>query len=174
MFAEHYTTTIGPIEITVAPSTYPPCNVEVIVEEQDTSLLLGEIRVIQDTVESYDALIGKMQLQTPLVPGEVLIKHTTPRRFIAIIYAINRRPICRQEWIATALARLLREMETYQTRNIAMPLLGVTHGHFPATEFMQLLCATLPAVQNYPEKIWLITPMAEYRHIIRFLEDLRV
>ena len=171
MLAEHYTTSVGPIEITVAPPGHPPWNVDVIVEEQDTHLLLGETASIRDTAEGYAALIGKMQTQTPLSPGQVLVTHSIPRRFIAIVYDIGRRPMYRPEWIATALTQLLHEMEMHHTRNIAMPLLGVTHGHYPDTDFMELLCAKVPGVQaGYPEKIWLVTPMTEYRHVIAYLE----
>jgi len=176
MFAEHYTTTVGPIEITVAPPEQPPWDVDAIVEEQDTSLLHGDTHLVRDTVESYETLIGKMQrqAQTPLVPGQVIVKHTTPRRFIAIIYDIGRKPIYRLEWIATALERLLHEMETYQARNIAMPLLGVTHGRCPEADFMDLLCTMLPTVRaDYPEKLWLVTPLTEYRDIIAYLENRR-
>jgi len=174
MFAEHYTTTVGPIEITIAPPELPPWDVDVIVEEQDTSLLLGGTHIIRDTEESYNALIGKMQRQTPLVPGQVIVRHTTPMRFIAIVYEIGRQPVSRLDWVAMALEKLLHEMETYQARNITMPLLGVTHGRCPGRDFMELLCAVLPAVQaDYPEKIWLVTPLTEYRDIIAYLENRR-
>ena len=175
MFAEHYTTTVGPIEITVAPPEQPPWNVDAIVEEQDTSLLHGESHLIRDATESYETLINKMQRQSPLVPGQVIVKHTTPRKFIAIVYDIDRKPVCRLEWIATALENLLREMETYQARNIAMPLLGVAHGRRPGKDFMDLLCAMLPIVHaDYPEKLWLVTPLTEYRDIIAYFENRRI
>ena len=174
MLAEHYTTTIGTIEITVAPPEQPPWNVDVIVEEQDTSLLLGGTHMIRDTEESYAALIGKMQNQTPHVPGQVIVRHTTPLRFIAIVYEIGRQSWYRQEWIVTALENIFHAMETYQAGNIALPLLGVTHGRLLSAEFMELLCPVLPAVRaSHPEKIWLVTPMTEYRRIITFLEGRR-
>jgi len=174
MFAEHYTSTVGLIEITVAPPEQPPWDVDVIVEEQDTGLLHGDTHIIRDTAESYGTLIGKMQGQAPVVPGQVIVKHTTPMRFIAIVYDIGRKPMYKLDWIATALEKILHEMETYQARNIAMPLLGVTYGRCPDTDFMELLCAILPAVHaHYPEKLWLVTPMTEYRRIIAYLENRR-
>lgn len=173
MFAEHYTTTVGAVEITVAPDADPPGNVDAVVEEQDTALLLGGVPVLRDTAESYSELVVAMQRQTPLAPGQVLVKHTTPRRFIAIIYAVDQHPPCRTAWINTALIGVLREIRTCQARQISMPLLGVAHGRLPAAEFMRLLCATLPAAKNYPEKIRLVTPLPEYRDVIRYLDNLR-
>lgn len=174
MFAEHYTTSVGPIEITVAPPEQPPWDVDVIVEEQDTSLLHGNTHVMRDTAESYETLISIMQRQAPLVPGQVIVRHTTPMRFIAIVYDIGKKPEYRLDWIATALEKLLHEMEIYQARSIAMPLLGVAYGRCPDTDFMDLLCTMLPAVRaDYPEKLWLVTPMKEYRHIIAYLENRR-
>ena len=171
MFAEHYTTTVGPVEITVAPPEQPPWDVDAIVEEQDTRLLHGDPHLICDTTESYETLIGKMQDQAPLVPGQVIVKHTAPRRFIAIVYDIDRKPMYRMEWITTALEKLLRETETYKVRRIAMPLLGVTHGRCPDTKFMDLLCTMLPGVHaGCPEKLWLVTSLAEYRNIIAYFE----
>ena len=175
MFAEHYTTTVGPVEITVAPPEPAPWYADAIVEEQDTGLLLGEPHLLRDTTESYETLIGKMQDQSPLGPGQVLVEHTTPRRFIAIVYDIEKNPMSRPEWIAAAMDRLMRALVRYQVRKIAMPLFGAAHGHYPCTNFMDLLCSTLPHVQGgYPEKLWLITSPPEYRNIVAYLENRRL
>ncbi|MGH8119455.1 MAG: hypothetical protein ACRESK_02455 [Gammaproteobacteria bacterium] len=171
MTAEHYTTTVGRIEITVAPPGQPPWRLDAIIEEQDTSLLLGDTHVIRDTCESYTALVGKMKIQAPLVSGQVLVRHTRPGKLIAIVYDIGKKPVYREEWIAAALLQLFEEMEAHRIRNIAMPLLGVTHGRYPHTDFLELLCSMAADVRSEcPQKIWLITPAPEYRHIIAYLE----
>jgi len=174
MPAEHYTTTIGSIEITVAPPERPPYSVDAVVEEQDTSLLLGDTHVIRDTRESFTALVKEMKIQAPLVPGSVLVRHTTPGRLIAVIYDIGTRPVYREEWIATALAGLFAEMETHRIRNIAMPLLGVTHGHYLNTDFLELLYPVVTSVRaGCPEKIWLVTPGTECVNLSGHLEKMR-
>ena len=171
---EHYTTTVGSIEITVAPPDHPPYSVDAIVEEQDTSLLLGDTHIVRDTSESYEALVGKMKIQTSLVPGQVLVKHTRPWRLIAVVYDVGKKPLYREEWIATVLEKLFREMESRRIRNIAMPLLGVTHGRYPHTDFMELLCSVVADVQaDCPEKIWLVTPGTDYVDLVACLEETR-
>ena len=173
MFAEHYTTTVGPIEITVAPPGYPPWTIDAIIEEQDTNLLLGDTNVIRDTGESYDALVGKMNIQAPLVPGQVLVKYTRPGKLIAIVYDIGKNPAYREEWITTALVKLFEEMEAHRIRNIAMPLLGVTHGRYPHMDFLELLCSMMTGARAAcPEKIWLVTPATTCLDLIAHLEKM--
>ena len=73
-------------------------NVDAVVEEQDTNLILGKSPVILDTIESFPAMVKKMQQQTCEKVSNVLVKQSTPMRFIAIIYDIEHTPIGEKTW----------------------------------------------------------------------------
>lgn len=171
MLVKHYTTTVGSIEIFVSPRAYPPLAAEAVVEEQDTSLVLGAADRIRDTSESYEILIEKIRLQAPLIPGRIIVKHTRPGKILAIIYDLSARPVFQPEWAAQALAEIFRELEKHRIRSLALPLLGAEHGHYPHAEFLRLLCSIIAGMPaRYPERIWLVTPAAECRLISDWLQ----
>ena len=103
-------------------------SIDAFVEEQDTCLLLGKAPVIKTPVESFSSLVKKMERQKPGKPGEVMVIHSMPKRLIAIVYDLDQKQICREEWIETAIKNILQLCEKYQIRRLAMPLPGITHG----------------------------------------------
>ena len=105
-----------------------PENIDAIVEEQDTCLLLGKTPVIKTPADDFPALVKKMERQKPRKPGEVLVIHSVPKRLIAIIYDLDQKQICRQEWIETAIKNIMQHCITYQIRTLAMPIPGTAHG----------------------------------------------
>jgi hypothetical protein len=70
--------------------------VDAVVEEQDTCLLLGKSPIIMDTIESFPALVKKMEQQIRESPGNVIVKQSIPRRMIAIVYDVEHTPICKE------------------------------------------------------------------------------
>ena len=135
-----------------------PDNIDAVVQEQDTCLLLGQTPVIKPPVETFPVLVKKMKQQKPGEPGEVMVIHSTPKRFIAIVYDINQKQICRQEWIETAMKNILHQCRLYQTRSLVMPLLGVAHGNINRKISMEIIDNIL--AQDQPEcleSLYLIT-----------------
>lgn len=131
---------------------------DAIVEEQDTNLLAGLKPEIKDTQESYPSLVDKMQRQVSLLPGKVLIKHEIPIRLVAIIYDIEQKPVCREEWIVTALQTILAECNTLEIQTLVLPVLGEAHGDTTPERFRQILEMLTPdPVPVYPVKICLLT-----------------
>lgn len=98
-----------------------------------------------------------MEQQKPGTPGEVLVIHSMPKRLIAIIYDLDQKQICRQEWIETAIKTILQLCEKYQIRTLAMPLPGITHGKIDEETSLAILDNML--VKHQPdclENIYLI------------------
>lgn len=134
-----------------------PGNIDAIVEEQDTCLLLGITPFIKTPVDNFPALVKKMEQQTPRAPGEVLVIHSVPKRLIAIIYDLDQKQICRQEWIETAIKNILQQCKAYQIRALAMPLPGTTHGRIDEDTSRTILENLLVAGQpDCLEHIYLI------------------
>lgn len=166
--------TIGPVEISVCTADQNPFMVAAIVDEQDTNLLLDTIPVIQDTRESYRSLVKKMNRRKPLLTGQIIIKNTMPARLIAILYDIERTPVCSEAVLTTVINNLLDELNRHKLKSVAMPLLGNAHGKIAEQVFIKLLQESLlnknPA---YPEKIALMAPPGKLDYVRKVIEDYR-
>lgn len=135
-----------------------PDNIDAVVQEQDTCLLLGQTPVIKTPVEKFPELVEKMKRQKPRTPGEVMVIHSTPKRFIAIVYDIDQKQICRKEWIETAIKNILQQCRLHQTRTLVMPLLGVAHGNIGKKNSVEILDSILAHDQpECLESLYLIT-----------------
>lgn len=169
-----FKTDIGAIEVAIAPIEYVPAEIEAIVEEQDTQLLMvvdGEIEYPED---DFDTLINQMSSGKSRAPGQVLIKHDKPIRLQAIIHDIYQEPSCKVEWIAFALQQLVEEINNHQIKTMAMPLLGTFQGKIAEEQSVELLCACLGTDQkSVLEKLWLIVPDPVCSRIKQHIETLK-
>ncbi|MCG8378990.1 MAG: hypothetical protein MI865_05905 [Proteobacteria bacterium] len=116
---------------------------DAIVEEQDTNMVLGKSHVVMNTIESFPALVKKMEQQTREIPGSVIIKSSKPKRFIAVIYDVDHDPICERVWLETALETILADCDQYKIKTLAMPAMGTSYGKIDEDEFTELLQNTL-------------------------------
>ncbi len=114
-------------------------NVDAVVEEQDTNLVLGNTPVIMDIIESFPALVRKMEQQVLETPGNVIFKNSSPKRFIAVVYDVEETPICRETWIKKAMKNIFLYCDTYKIKVIAMPLLGTSYGKLDEEKILKLL-----------------------------------
>ena len=132
--------------------------IDAIVEEQDTNLLLGKSPVVMHSIESFPALVSKMEQQTQEIPGSVIIKPGRPKRFIAIIYDVESDPICKTGWLDTALNTILTDCEQYSIKTLALPLLGIQYGKLEETTVLEILQKKLNDKRlNYPKRILIYT-----------------
>ncbi len=128
--------------------------VDAVVEEEDTHLLLGKSPVIRDSISSFSQLVRKMEHQVPEVPGTVIVRQTTPKRFITIVYDIESKPICREEWLLEAFKNILHQCSKYKIVTLAMPLIGTSYGRINEQKMITLLEKQLMETrQQYPRKI---------------------
>ena len=129
--------------------------VDALVEEQDTHLLLGKAPVIMDSITSFPQLVRKMEQQVAERPGTVIVHRTTmPKRFIAIVYDIDSKPICREVWLEEALKNILGHCRKLRIETLAMPLIGTSYGRLDEHTMITLLEKLLiEHRQDYPHKI---------------------
>lgn len=130
--------------------------VDAVVEEQDTQLLLGKSPVIMDSITSFTQLVRKMEQQAAEEPGTVIVKRTRPIRFITIVYDIDSKPICREEWLEQALKNILEQCRKFEVRSLAMPLIGTSYGRIDEQTMIILLEKLLIEYrEDYPRKIFI-------------------
>lgn len=151
---------VGNTVIRILPPYSPLPAVDAVVEEQDTNLLLGKVTSIEEPSASYSMLVKKMERQKPLSPGNVIVqRRALPKCFISIIYDIDDKPICREEWINTALRNILDKCVTFRIDTLAMPLPGVAHGKVDESRAMDMILQNLQTQRaGFPRKIWIYTP----------------
>ena len=121
-------------------------NVDAVVEEQDTNLILGKSPIILETIENFPTLVKKMEQQTREIVGNVLVKQSNPIRFIAIVYDVEHTPIGKKTWIEKAIQNILTQCDKYRIKTLAMPLLGTCYGKLEEESIIQLLQYSL--IQN--------------------------
>ena len=121
-------------------------NVDAVVEEQDTNLILGKSPFILDTIENFPAMVKNMEQQTCEKVGNVLVKQSVPIRFIAIVYDVEHTPIGEKTWIEEAILKILSHCDKYRIKTLAMPLLGTSYGKLEEESIIQMLQESL--IQN--------------------------
>jgi hypothetical protein len=107
----------------------------------------------------------------PQTPGSVLVRGKRPLRLLAIVHDFNQDPSWREEWIASALDRILAEAERQRLRSLALPFLGTLHGSLEKQRFVVLLRDALernPAI--HLERLWLVVPRGTRSKILDILE----
>jgi hypothetical protein len=151
---------VGNLEIIAAPWPLRPFPCEAIVEEQDTYLLLGESRELPASEEKTWYLTHKMQEQRAVTPGSVIMqRHHRPLRLTAVVNDVEQDPVCREEWVLSALRKIFELASIERFRSLALPLLGMNYGQLEADRVMNLVqSALLSSEASTLRRLWLILP----------------
>lgn len=137
-----------------APATAPPFQVDAIILEEDTGLVLSADTRIKDTQEH------PIRLMTDLISAEVhqvgtaVFMKGRPHRIFAIVHDMDRTPHCCKEWVCSALEQCLKLCAQQEIESVAVQKLGCVHGKLDASWFefqLQKVSATSELKQ-----IWLI------------------
>ena len=167
----HQKASLGPVSIVAAPEGAQPFQVNAMVFEEDTWLVVSA----SPTVCEPD--IHPMRLMTDVINaepepvGSVVVRKGNPLRFLAIVHDVNQEPTWREEWVVTALKQVFREGEKRKISAMGLPLLGTKHGRLDKLRFVALLAEVLNhIVFDHLKQLWLIVPPQTGRDIIKVLE----
>jgi hypothetical protein len=157
----------GPYRIVAAPKDRPPFTVGAVVAEEDTYLVLSAEPVLKEPRDSWDEVIKQVQELQPEAPGSVLIRGKQPLEILAVVHDLDREPTWKEEWIATALDGVFREITTRKVSAVAIPLLGTTHGSLALERAAGLLKEALKrSAPRTLKRIWLVAPAgSSYRDL---------
>jgi len=151
---------VGDVEIAIATNHFPPFDAVAVVEEQDTSLVLGETDEIREPGEKpawYLANIADTQFL--LTPGHVIVRDTHPLRLQAIVHDLDQDPICKATWVSQALHQIIEITEKRNIHSLQMPLLGTRYGGVEIQQFIDLLLGELTTEHTASlKKLWLVSP----------------
>jgi hypothetical protein len=163
---------LGVLRVFAGPEDELPPNVDALVVEEDTYLVLGSDLEIQESEEDLEELMSQAIEDTPQTPGSVLVKERNPFRFLAIIHDLNQEPTWKEEWIAGALNRVFRLTERHRIKSLALPVLGTVHGSLEKKRFLALLHRAMDqASLTLLKELRLIVPSANSHEILAMLES---
>jgi hypothetical protein len=133
--------------------------VEAQVIEDDTHLVLGAEPQPRETHEEPGQLLENARASIGPAPGTLVVRGGHPLRLHAIIHDLDEEPTWREEWVASALREVLREVEARELRSMSLPLLGCVHGSLSPARFVELL---RDALANAPlgrlDEVWVTVP----------------
>lgn len=158
----------------MASLQFPPFSVNAVVEEQDTSLVLGESNEISDPGDKpVWYFTNKLQSLTALTPGEVIVRKSRPMRMQAIVHDLDREPTCNEFWVQQALEKIVDATNTHHVHALQMPLLGTRYSDMTTAQFLQLLLESITQQEPaYLRRLWLVTPEQQCEAIFQELDSL--
>jgi len=113
---------------------------DAIVVEEDTHLVLSAPPVAREMREAPRALLSHAEQTFAKKPGLVIVlEHTTPVRFLAIVYDFDAEPISTEEWVRSALQSVIDECRARGLTSLSIPVLGARYGPMRIERFTELL-----------------------------------
>jgi len=164
---------VGDIEIAIATNHFPPFAINAVIEEQDTSLVLGETDKIRDPGGKPSWYLANIaETQSLLSPGHVIVRDTHPLRLQAIVHDLDQDPICRASWISQVLQEIIAISAKRNIHALQLPLLGTRYGGVGFRQFIDMLLDEL--TQEDPtslKKLWLVSPEQQCQNIFQELNE---
>jgi len=158
------------VEVIAAPPSSPPFVPEALVAEEDTFLVLGADPEIREPELPRLRAIHEAFTAQPAEPGSVVVREGHPTRLLAVVHDLSVAPTWREEWVAAALAGVLRETGARGLRTLATPPLGRMHGSLPIETFIVLLRAALErGTPEHLQRLWLVTPEKDLAQVCALL-----
>ena len=163
---------VNGIEVIFAPLAMQPFNANAIVDEQDTSLILGEMHTLRDPGgKPAWVLANQLEQQVFYSPGEVIMKQTSPLHLQAIVYDLDQEPIWQPEWNAQALKNILHICQQQQLTSLKIPVLAQQYGKYPLAEFSQLLYDLLQQLSETAlQRIWVVIPDSQLAQAVAIMQ----
>ena len=106
----------------------------------------------------------------PHALGKVLIRHVQPLEFHVVVHDFDREPSWNENWVASGLDGIFREVRQRHIRSLALPLIGTRHGKLPREQFLELLRSRLNSVGSL-RQLWLVVPRGSGAEILAGLQD---
>jgi len=160
------------LRIVAAPADAPPFPVDAEAAEEDTFLVLSAEPVLHQPPDHPLRIIRDAFAAEPVSPGSVVVREGSPLRLLAVVHDLDQDPTWRPEWVAAALAAVLRQCDERALRSLALPLLGSRHGRLGPERFVSLLRDALDAAPpSSLQRLWLVVPKGTPPAVFAALEQ---
>ena len=166
-----YRVRINDIDIVVSPKTVSPFDIDAVVEEQDTALILSKPgNITEQDNKPVWFLANKLESQALLKPGSVIKRDGKTIRLLAIVHDLDMEPSWSSDWIEQALDNIIKLSQIQGISSIQLPVLGAQHGRFSMQEFLYLLVIAINKTQGKLKKIWLVVPQQDCSKALSILK----
>ena len=154
---------IGTIEVVAATMSAQPFAIDITVLEEDTWLIMGSAPILHETTSHPIRVMTDLINQQPHKTGDVLLRG---RQWLAVVYDLDQEPLCRAQWIISALQKILAQSEQKGITAVALPLLGSTHGPLSWSQSLEIIIDTLRGHEGiHLQRIWLIVDKDQLKAI---------
>ena len=162
---------INDIDIVVASKAVPSFDIDAIVEEQDTALILSKPENITEP-DNKPAwfLANKLESQPLLKPGSVIKRDGKAIRLLAIVHDLDLEPSWSSEWIEQAMDNIIKVSDIERISSLQLPVLGAQHGRFNIEKFLQLFVTAINKAQCKLKKICLVVPQQDCSKTLAILK----
>lgn len=163
---------IGRLRLAAAPETAPPFEVEAVVEEEDTHLVLSAPVALPEDPEHPIRLMTALLEEHGEEPGSVIARKGRPLRLLAVVHDLSAEPTWREDWVETTLENVLCETGRRRICSLALPCLATRHGRLEPQRFVVLLRQAL--VRHAPDslqRLWLIVPPGASQDLLKTFEQ---
>jgi hypothetical protein len=164
-------TMLGNVRVVAASEKSRPFDVEAIVCEEDTWLVMSA------DPEIYMPEVHPIRLMTDLIeakpetPGRVLIRKGSPLRFLTVVHDFNMDPTWKVEWIDKALNEVFKESEKRKMEAVGIPMLCTRHGKLDVDRFLSIITDIINRISfKYLKRLWLITFKDQEPRLINRIE----
>jgi len=160
--------TMGSLQIVAAPEHNPPFEIQAIALEEDTYLVLSSPKgpEMEDTIHPIRLMTQLIETR-PYKIGTVLVQTDHPMRFLTVVHNVDQDPIWHPDWVALGLTELFKTTEQHQVKSLALPLLGMGHGHLKLKDFIPLLKNALNnAAFRHLKQLWIMADVTINETII--------
>ena len=150
-------TTVAGVQIVITPRRQSPFPVEAVTLEEDTYLVLSAKTRLPERSEHPIRVMTALWEAEPEAPGSVVVRPGLRTELLAVVHDLNEEPSWREEWIRTALRRVLEEADRRTIAALGMEPLGCVHGRLERERFEELLEVALQEESpEVLERIWLM------------------
>ncbi|MDH5738604.1 MAG: hypothetical protein OEZ23_09870 [Gammaproteobacteria bacterium] len=141
-------------DVFIAPADQAPFDVQAVILEEDTGLILSadtKIRLVQE--HPVRLMTELVSFEFPAV-GETVIQQGNPCFIFAVVIDLDQSPICCRDWVCAALQQSLELCSQRQMTHLALQPLGCRYGQQDPAWFFQELKRQL--LSHHFSGIWLI------------------
>lgn len=138
--------------------------------EEDTWRVIGAGRKFREVHDHPIRIMTDAIEQTALEPGSCLRRG---RRVFLVMHEIEQEPVCRPEWIDSALACALRCVDRQQGTSLSLLPPGVEYGRLRIRQSLELLTRALQNADcQYLRKVWLQVRRQQMDSVAGLLDEL--
>ena len=125
--------------LVVFPVREKPPDLDAVVCEEDTWLLMSAPPEIRQQQGHMIRIMTDILDHLPIEPGKVMIRKGKPDELLAVVNELEETTESRAEWVEEALETIFSEAERAPYRSLALPYLGTEHGGLQPNIFLSLL-----------------------------------